>query len=179
MFSFLYHYKDFYLTWLYRSNTSGYLIRSRNCLPLAATCVPPSPRFFVVGSVLLDILFFVLTIIVDVLVKVWCTSSYICGIFYFKFNGIDKIYLVIKLKIIQCKDIIYIVNRPRLLNTINANLKEKSFQKFFDSHPVWWMWFSINSWYCNGYQLYPCSHIPVPLFVWIRYHAVASKIPVL
>ena len=29
MFSFLYHYKDFYLTWLYRSSTSGYLIRSR------------------------------------------------------------------------------------------------------------------------------------------------------
>ena len=50
MFYFLYHYKDFYLTRMYRSNTSGYLIRSRNCLPLAAACVPPSPRFFVVGS---------------------------------------------------------------------------------------------------------------------------------
>ena len=49
-----------------------------------------------------------------------CKSSYdvpyidlvydICGILYFKFNGIDGIYLVIKLKIIQWKNISYIVD---------------------------------------------------------------------
>ena len=38
------------------------------------------------------------------------------------------------------------------------------------------MWFSIDSWYSNGYHLCAFSHRPISLFLWISHHAGISKI---
>ena len=52
-----------------------------------------------------------LTVNFEVYVQVWSRPICICGILYFKLNGIDAVNEMTKPRNIQWKDIIYIVER--------------------------------------------------------------------
>ena len=63
----------------------------------------------------------------------------------------------------------------KLIKRIISNLMEHYFYELHPNWDVWWVGFSIDSWYSNGYHLCAFPHKPVSLFLWASHSKIRSQ----